>query len=627
MKRLAMILAGLLALFAVLSLFPATSLAEGLYTVSFNSMGGSEVESVQAEENALITTPETPSKAGSKFGGWYKEEACQNKWNFEEDRVTGDVTLYAKWTETTYTVTAVSVNEAYGKVSGGGAYRTGETVTLAATPSDGYRFIRWVEANLSSSVYSFVANGDMTATAEFAPIERTALTAQSVRFDSVALAWTAVPEAAGYEILRAKSADGPFEKLTQTGPDVLGYTDAGLAVNTAYFYKVRAFCVTETAMTYAAECANASASPVLPVASPVAASCGYGSLYVAWNAIDGASGYEVYRSGSPDGAYSKVFTANASQLGYVNTGLTANATYYYKLRSYAVVNGALVFSDYSYAAPAAAVFAAPSLTAVSASHKSINLLWNRLEGVNGYMVYRATTINGRYSKIYTTSSRYSYTDSRVTEGRTYFYKVQAYRGSGRKRVYSPYSAVQSVVPVGKTLMVDGFTLFYQGDSRWRFSSSVKNKACLLTAYAITINNMGITVTPRTVYEGNGSRTSISMSRLQSAFGIRAVCALASDSPYLASFDGHKTYVKESYANAVAAIKAALDRNPEGVILYFKKGSRSHAVVACKYSGNTIYYSDPGRSKNKLLTFSETWVSYHHRMTYAHLAEMVALDRS
>jgi len=38
------------------------------------------------------------TRSSYTFGGWYKEAACANAWNFSTDTVTGNITLYAKWT-------------------------------------------------------------------------------------------------------------------------------------------------------------------------------------------------------------------------------------------------------------------------------------------------------------------------------------------------------------------------------------------------------------------------------------------------------------------------------------------------------------------------------------------------
>ena len=46
-----------------------------------------------------MTEPKAPTAEGYVFGGWYKEKACTNKWDFDKDTVSADTILYAKWTE------------------------------------------------------------------------------------------------------------------------------------------------------------------------------------------------------------------------------------------------------------------------------------------------------------------------------------------------------------------------------------------------------------------------------------------------------------------------------------------------------------------------------------------------
>lgn len=70
---------------------------DATYTVTFNSKGGSSVSNASANYNTLVTKPDDPTKTGYTFGGWYKEEALTNAWNFTSDKVTADTTLYARW--------------------------------------------------------------------------------------------------------------------------------------------------------------------------------------------------------------------------------------------------------------------------------------------------------------------------------------------------------------------------------------------------------------------------------------------------------------------------------------------------------------------------------------------------
>lgn len=69
------------------------------YTVTFNANGHGTAPAKQTiNENELVQQPAAPIASGYTFGGWYREAACTTAWNFASDRVTGNLTLYAKWT-------------------------------------------------------------------------------------------------------------------------------------------------------------------------------------------------------------------------------------------------------------------------------------------------------------------------------------------------------------------------------------------------------------------------------------------------------------------------------------------------------------------------------------------------
>lgn len=64
-----------------------------VYTVTFNSNGGSAVEARKVEENTVVAEPESPSRNGYNFLGWYYEGA---RYDFKA-AVTKDITLVANW--------------------------------------------------------------------------------------------------------------------------------------------------------------------------------------------------------------------------------------------------------------------------------------------------------------------------------------------------------------------------------------------------------------------------------------------------------------------------------------------------------------------------------------------------
>jgi uncharacterized repeat protein (TIGR02543 family) len=76
------------------------------YSVTYNVSNDvlfNYVDNVRYLENSLVKEPTVkPSLEGYSFVGWYKEAECINEWNFNEDIITDNLNLYAKFTELTF---------------------------------------------------------------------------------------------------------------------------------------------------------------------------------------------------------------------------------------------------------------------------------------------------------------------------------------------------------------------------------------------------------------------------------------------------------------------------------------------------------------------------------------------
>jgi len=69
------------------------------YTIIYNTNGGSGVgATIEITPGTTITAPVIPTRSGYTFGGWYHDQGLTDPWDFENDTVTADTTLYAKWT-------------------------------------------------------------------------------------------------------------------------------------------------------------------------------------------------------------------------------------------------------------------------------------------------------------------------------------------------------------------------------------------------------------------------------------------------------------------------------------------------------------------------------------------------
>jgi uncharacterized repeat protein (TIGR02543 family) len=148
---------------------------EAAYSVAFNTNGGTPVPAVQAVAvGGTATEPAAPAKTGFTFGGWYREAGLINLWDFSTDTVTGNITLYAKWT---YIFTTPAQYRDMVPLSGGtitgsgsvGAFIAGRTVTLSAfsiakyeTTWELWEEVRaWAESNeRGAGKYDIANNGE-----------------------------------------------------------------------------------------------------------------------------------------------------------------------------------------------------------------------------------------------------------------------------------------------------------------------------------------------------------------------------------------------------------------------------------------------------------------------------------
>ena len=93
-KQLDMIIA---ACILVIIIVVAIELMDPGFTISFNSMGGTDVAPQEQMYGDLIEEPIPPTREGYTFTGWYRDNACFVPWDMETDTIETDTTLYAGW--------------------------------------------------------------------------------------------------------------------------------------------------------------------------------------------------------------------------------------------------------------------------------------------------------------------------------------------------------------------------------------------------------------------------------------------------------------------------------------------------------------------------------------------------
>lgn len=183
--------------------------------------------------------------------------------------------------------------------------------------------------------------------------------------------------------------------------------------------------------------AKASAVMLTAPAGVKAKSLGVKTIRIQWKKVAGASGYYIYRATKKNGKYKKIATVRGgNKTSYKNKKRSPGKTYYYKVRAYA---GSTV-SSYSKAAKGKARPASTTAKA-KAGEEKVKVSWKKVSGAHGYHVYRATKKNGKYKrvKVITKGKTTAYTNSGVKGGKTYHYKVRAYKKVDGEKILAGYS--------------------------------------------------------------------------------------------------------------------------------------------------------------------------------------------
>lgn len=277
------------------------------------------------------------------------------------------------------------------------------------------------------------------------------------KYNELTLTWNAVVGATGYEITRSTSATGVFVAIADVG-EGLSATDGALAFNTVYYYKIRSYTMVNDVKVYGNLSAAVYRKTTLEmVPNPGVAYTSYNTNVVTWGAVDGATGYEVYRSTGTSATYALV--ASVKTLSYTNTSLYTNTRYNYKIRAYRLVGTVKVYGAFSAIVSATPLPWAPSASVSSAGYNALKVVWPGVAGANGYEVSYSTSENGVYTKLALITTT-SVTIPNLLTNTTYYVKVRAYRTVSYVKIYGAYSTIITGTPIPATPVVTAVSANY-----------------------------------------------------------------------------------------------------------------------------------------------------------------------
>jgi len=135
------------------------------FEVTFDSKGGSDISIQYLTAGSKITLPETPTKDGYDFDGWwYTEDGFDMRWNFDMG-IEKSITLFAKWMSSTFY--EITFDSQGGTEVIKQEIREGQLIEEPDEPlKDNYEFIGWYH-NDGEWDFSQPVTGDMTLTAKW----------------------------------------------------------------------------------------------------------------------------------------------------------------------------------------------------------------------------------------------------------------------------------------------------------------------------------------------------------------------------------------------------------------------------------------------------------------------------
>ena len=289
--------------------------------------------------------------------------------------------------------------------------------------------------------------GEKTVTFNIIPPKVTNLKSSKKTYNSITLSWDKIDNVTGYKVYKYDKKSNSYKYLATTNTNT--YTDKSLKASSTYSYRVRAYKVVNST-TYNGSYSNTIDVKTSPNYAPKVTGLKLktqksDSLTISWNKINNVTGYKVYRYDVKTESYKLIKTiSNASTTSYTNSKLTSATKYLYKVRSYKIVNNKTHNGDYSSSLAATTKPLTPTVKLTSPSTKKIKLTWTNISSrTTGYNIYMATSKNGTYKNIGSTSKK-SFTKGSLKKGKTYYFKVRAYRTIDGKKVYSSYSSIKSI---------------------------------------------------------------------------------------------------------------------------------------------------------------------------------------
>jgi fibronectin type 3 domain-containing protein len=158
-----------------------------------------------------------------------------------------------------------------------------------------------------------------------APGPPESVTAAIISATKITVTWQPAADAESYKVYRSSAPDSGYTAITSAPITATSYSDETVSLGNDYYYRVTSVnSIGEGELSvYAIGSVQAPDVPQGLTAIPLSEN----SIKLEWDAVSGVTGYEVHRSTSSGGAYTRQVATTGTS--WTDTGLTVGTTYYY----------------------------------------------------------------------------------------------------------------------------------------------------------------------------------------------------------------------------------------------------------------------------------------------------------
>ena len=235
----------------------------------------------------------------------------------------------------------------------------------------------------------------------------------------VKLTWSKVKGAEKYRVYY-KGSKG-WKRLADTTSTA--YTDSKVSSGKTYTYTVR--CINSSATKFTSGY-DSKGKTVKYISAPkiTKAESVNGGVKISWNKSNGAEKYRIYYKGSK--GWTRL--ADTTSTAYTDKAVSSGKNYTYTVRCISA-DAKRFTSGYDSKGKSVKYISAPKITKAESVNGGVKLTWSKVNGAEKYRVYYKGSKG--WTRLADTIST-SYTDSKVSSGKTYTYTVRCINSSATK---------------------------------------------------------------------------------------------------------------------------------------------------------------------------------------------------